>query len=178
MLRCAHLVPAGGAVLDLAAGAGRHARLFCGRGHPVLALDRDLTLLAPLAGATPGLTLLEADLEAEPWPLAERRFAGVVVTNYLHRPILPQIVAAVAAGGALIYETFAQGNERFGRPHNPDFLLAPGELLEAVRGELTVLLYEHGYCERPRPALRQRIAAIRPGAGTGASEIDRAVPRP
>ena len=155
------LVPAGGTVLDLACGAGRHVRLFLARGHPVLALDRDTTRLADLAG-TPGLEVLQADLERAPWPLGGRRFAGVVVTNYLHRPILPVIVAAVAPGGALLYETFAAGNERFGRPSNPDFLLRPGELLEAVRGRLTVAAYENLEVEAPRRAVVQRIAAINP----------------
>ena len=165
-------------MLDLAAGLGRHARLFRARGHRVLAVDRDVSELAPLAGADPGLSLIEADLERAPWPLPGRRFAGVVVTNYLHRPILPQIVDAVGAEGALIYETFAQGNERYGRPRNPDFLLKPGELLEAVRGQLTVLAYEHGFAERPRPSLRQRIAAIRRAPASADGEIDRAAATP
>jgi SAM-dependent methyltransferase len=157
--RFAGLVPVGGAVLDLAAGGGRHTRFFLGRGHPVLAVDRDIGALAGIADAR--LTCLQADLESAPWPLGDRRFAGVVVTNYLHRPLLPRLVEAVAERGALLYETFAQGNEAFGRPRNPDFLLRPGELLEAVRGKLTVLAYEHGRVDRPRPAAIQRIAAVR-----------------
>jgi SAM-dependent methyltransferase len=159
--RFAHLVPGGGAVLDLAAGAGRHARLFRALGHPVLALDRDLSQLAALAQEDAGLTLIAADLEADAWPLEDRRFAGVVVVNYLHRPILPQILDAVAAGGALIYETFAVGNERYRPPRNPDFLLEPGELLEAVRGELRVVGYEDRIVEEPDPKAVQRIAAVR-----------------
>ena len=131
--RFAAFVPAGGAVLDLAAGAGRHSRLFLDRGYSVVAVDRDPAPLQPLVGR-PGFAVIVADLETgAPWPLGERRFAGVVVTNYLHRPLLPAIIAAVAPGGMLIYETFARGNERFGKPSNPDFLLAPGELLDAVR---------------------------------------------
>ncbi|MGE0722907.1 MAG: class I SAM-dependent methyltransferase [Alphaproteobacteria bacterium] len=154
------LIPAGGATLDLAAGGGRHARLIRARGHPVLALDRDVAGLADLAG-DPQVELVRADLEdGSPWPLAGRRFAGVVVTNYLWRPLLPAIVAAVAPGGALIYETFAVGNERLGKPRNPDFLLRPGELLEAVRGRLEVRAYAHGPVEAPRPAVTQRIAAV------------------
>lgn len=159
-MRFAGLVPAGGQVLDLACGAGRHVRLFLGRGHPVTAVDRDLAGLANIAG-DPRLEALAADLEGgADWPLAERRFAGVVVTNYLHRPILARIVAAVAPGGALLYETFAVGNERFGRPRNPDFLLRPGELLEAVRGQLEVVAYENLEVTMPKPAVVQRIAAI------------------
>lgn len=157
--RFAPLVPAGGQVLDLAAGAGRHSRLFLQRGHPVLAIDRDLAALEAIEDER--LTCLTADLEAAPWPLAGRRFAGLVVTNYLHRPILPLLVEAVAEGGALLYETFAVGNEALGRPRNPDFLLRPGELLEAVRGRLEVVAYEHGEVAAPRPAVIQRIAAVR-----------------
>ena len=163
VLRFASLVPAGGEVLDVAAGSGRHARVFLERGHPVVAIDRDLSRLRDALGGAPHLELVEADLEgAGPWPLAGRRFAGVVVTNYLHRPLLPTLVASVAPAGVLIYETFAVGNERYGHPRNPDFLLRPGELLEAVRGELEVVAYEHATCEEPRPSVVQRIAARRP----------------
>lgn len=157
--RFADLVPAGGTVLDLAAGGGRHARLFLARGHDVVAVDRDIGRLAP----APGLTTIEADLEAGPWPLGERTFGGVVVTNYLHRPLLPRLTAAMAPGGALLYETFAAGNERFGRPSNPDFLLRPGELLDLARAAgLRVLAYEDLTVTDPRPACIQRIAATRP----------------
>ena len=156
--RFAELVPAAGAVVDVAAGAGRHTRFFLGRGHPVVAVDRDVSALDDLRGDT-RLTIVEADLEDGSWPMGERRFAGVVVTNYLHRPLLPILVAAVAAGGCLIYETFAIGNERFGRPSNPDFLLRPGELLEAVRGRLQVVAYENLEISEPRLAVVQRIAA-------------------
>lgn len=163
--RFAALVPAGGPVLDLAAGGGRHALLFLERGHPVLAVDRDVSRLRP----EPGLEILAADLEdGSPWPLGGRSFAGVVVTSYLHRPLLPAIVAAVAPGGALIYETFARGNEALGRPRNPDFLLRPGELLEAVRATLEVVAYESGVVATPRPAVVQRIAAVRPPRPTPA----------
>lgn len=152
------LAPAGGTILDVAAGGGRHARLALAQGHSVTAVDRDI---AGLAGIATSAEILAADLEAGPWPFANRRFAGVIVTNYLHRPLFPYLVAAVAEGGVLIYETFAQGNEAFGKPSNPDFLLAPGELLEAVRGALTVVAYEYGQVETPRPAVVQRIAAVR-----------------
>ena len=168
--RFAGLVPPGGAVLDLAAGGGRHTRLFLERGHPVLAVDRDIGGLGHLSD--PRLTAVRADLEAAAWPLAGRRFAGVVVTNYLHRPLLPLLVEAVAEGGALIYETFAEGNAEFGRPRNPDFLLKPGELLEAVRGRLGVVAYEQGRIERPRPAVIQRIAAVRDPSPTLIRAID------
>ena len=157
--RFAPLVPAAGAVLDLACGGGRHSRLFLAAGHPVTAVDIAVSGLADVAGQQ-GLEIVEADLEdGRPFPLAGRRFAGVVVTNYLHRPLLPALVEAVAPGGLLIYETFARGNERFGKPRNPDHLLVPGELLEAARGRLRVLAYEDVLVEEPRPAAVQRIAA-------------------
>jgi SAM-dependent methyltransferase len=156
--RFAPLIAPGGEVLDLAAGGGRHARFLLARGHPVVAVDRDISQLTGCRH--PLLGVLEADLEAGAWPFPDRRFAGVVVTNYLHRPLLAKIVAAVAPGGVLLYETFAVGNERHGRPANPDFLLREGELLEAVAGRLTVVAYEHGFSCRPRPCVRQRIAAV------------------
>jgi SAM-dependent methyltransferase len=155
--RFAAMVPAG-AVLDVAAGGGRHTRLFMARGHHVVAIDRDPHALQVPPG--PGLEILTFDLEAgSPPPFAGQRFSAVVVTNYLHRPLMPALVAAVAPGGLLVYETFAQGNERFGKPSNPDFLLHPGELLDAVRGRLRVLAYEDLQVETPRPAMVQRIAA-------------------
>jgi SAM-dependent methyltransferase len=158
--RFADHVPDGGAVLDVACGGGRHTRYLLGRGHPVTAVDRDVRALTP----APHLTIVEADLEdGRPFPFPPASFAGVVVTNYLWRPILAAIVACVAPGGALLYETFAQGNERFGHPRNRDFLLAPGELLGAAReGGLRVVAYEDVVVEAPRPAAVQRIAATRP----------------
>ena len=164
IVRFLPLVPAGGPILDVAAGGGRHARLARARGLAATAVDIDVSALADLR-TDPDVEIVAADLEGGPWPLAHRRFAGVIVTNYLHRPLLPRLVAAVAEGGALIYETFAQGNEAFGKPSNPNFLLQPGELLEAVRGALTVVAYEHGTVEAPRPAVIQRIAAVRAPSG-------------
>jgi SAM-dependent methyltransferase len=152
--------PPNGRALDVAAGSGRHTRLARARGWAATAVDRDVSGLADLS-ADSGVEIVAADLEAAPWPLGERRFGAVIVTNYLHRPLLPRLVAAVASGGTLIYETFARGNEAYGRPSNPNFLLLPGELLEAVRGELAVVAYEHGKVESPRPAVVQRIAAVR-----------------
>ena len=161
VVRFAGLTPSGGEVLDVACGSGRHTRLFLERGHRVVAVDRDLSGLADLA-AHPRLERVEADLEqGGPFVLAGRSFAAVVVANYLHRPLLPSLVAAVDAEGVFIYETFAAGNERFGRPRNPDFLLEPGELLDAVRGRLRVIAYEDVVVDRPSPAAVQRICAIR-----------------
>lgn len=148
-----------GRVLDLACGTGRHSRLFLKLGHPVLAVDRDVSRITGL-NTQENFEIQEHDLEdGSPFPFAPESFAGIVVTNYLFRPILPQIVQAVAAGGILIYETFAQGNERFGRPANPDFLLAPGELLDAVAGRLHVLAYEDLIVDEPKPAAVQRLCA-------------------
>jgi SAM-dependent methyltransferase len=157
----AHLVAPGGAVLDVASGAGRHARFFASRGHPVTAIDRDAGALELLRDV-PLVTPLVADLEGAPWPLSDAAaFAAVIVTNYLHRPLFPQLLRALAPGGVLVYETFAQGNESVGKPSNPAFLLAPGELLERVRGQLRVLAYQDGFLAEPRPAYVQRICAIR-----------------
>ncbi|MFM0000390.1 class I SAM-dependent methyltransferase [Paraburkholderia dipogonis] len=156
----AHLVAAGGAVLDVASGAGRHARFFASLGHPVTAIDRDAAALDALRDE-PLVTPLEADLEGAAWPLpADAKFAAVVVTNYLHRPLFPQLLRALAPGGVLVYETFAQGNESVGKPSNPAFLLAPGELLERVRGQLRVVAFQDGFLAQPRPAYVQRICAI------------------
>jgi SAM-dependent methyltransferase len=153
VLRWAPLVERG-PVLDLACGGGRHARLFAERGLEVLALDREPQSIA-------GVKFVQADLEdGRPWPFKGQRFAAIVVTNYLHRPLLPEIESAVAEGGLLIYETFMQGNERYGRPSNPAFLLRPGELLEAFR-RLTPISFEQGRVERPKPAVIQRLCALR-----------------
>lgn len=158
--RWADRVPPGGRVLDVACGRGRHSRFFAARGHPVAAVDRDPGLLAELGGI-PGITTRCADLEGGPWPYAGERFAGIVVANYLHRPLFPHLLAALAAEGVLIYETFALGNERYGRPSNPDFLLKPGELLDIVRGQLRVVAYEDLFVTEPKQAMVQRIVARR-----------------
>ncbi|MFM0595963.1 class I SAM-dependent methyltransferase [Paraburkholderia dilworthii] len=156
----AHLVLAGGAVLDVASGAGRHARFFASLGHPVTAVDRDAAALDTLCDA-PLITPLVADLEGAVWPLpGNAKFAAVVVTNYLHRALFPQLLDSLAPGGVLVYETFAQGNESVGKPSNPAFLLAPGELLEVVRGRLRVVAFQDGFLAQPRPAYVQRICAI------------------
>ena len=159
IVRFAGLVPPAGRVLDVAAGSGRHTRFFLERGHPVTAVDRDTSALADLKD-DPSFESLECDLESgAPWPFAGQEFEAVVVTNYLHRPILGDLVTAVAPGGVLLYETFARGQERFGRPQNPDFLLKPGELLDAARPALRVLAYEDLVLEESSPRAVQRIAA-------------------
>lgn len=154
--RWAAWIRPGGAVLDLACGTGRHARFLAQLGFEVDAVDRDIGLFAD---APPNVALRQADLEIGKWPYDGRRFDGIVVTNYLHRPLLPTLAESLERGGLLVYETFAAGNERFGKPSNPDFLLRPGELLEAVRGKLHVIAYEDLVVEEPRPAAIQRICA-------------------
>ena len=150
--RFAPLVPVEAPVLDLAAGGGRHSRLFLDRGHPVTAVDRDVRELSGLAAGRP-LEVIEANLEdGSPWPLADRIFGGVIVTNYLWRPLFERIVAAVGDGGILIYATFMVGQEHIGPPRNPEFLLRPHELLEVVRDRLQVVAFEQGSALR-QPAV-------------------------
>ena len=170
--RFSGLIHEAGAVLDLAAGSGRHSRWLLDRGFSVTAVDRETEALRALAAEKRvqsgpsrrgALEVIEADLEdGSPWPLAERRFDGIIVVNYLWRPLFPAILNALDEGGVLLYETFAVGQEALGRPSNPDFLLRPGELVEVVAGRLTVIAYEHGQIEgQAGPAVKQRIAATR-----------------
>jgi SAM-dependent methyltransferase len=159
VLRWANLIRPGGTVLDVACGSGRHLRWLAQRGFTVTGVDADADAVEPLRALG---TVVVADTERGPWPLAEQRFDAVIVTNYLWRPLLSTFVASVAPGGVLIYETFAVGNERFGKPSNPDFLLLPGELLWAC-ATLQVTAYEDGLLDAP-PRRVQRIAARRQAA--------------
>jgi SAM-dependent methyltransferase len=163
-------VPDGGAVLDLACGQGRHVRWFAARGHPVVAVDRSRQALDAMSDLTndavaPLVQTVLADVENQAWPLThdgiEQTFDAVIVTNYLWRALLPTIVRSVAPGGVLLYETFAHGNASVGKPARPDFLLQPGELLQACR-DLRIVAYEDGFCTDP-PRFVQRIAAVREG---------------
>jgi SAM-dependent methyltransferase len=159
--RWSHLVPAGGSVLDVACGLGRHLRWFAQHGHPVTGVDRSpeaISAVKPLGRA------VLADIENGPWPFDGERFDAVVVTNYLWRPLLPLIVDSVADGGVLIYETFAADNGSVGKPSRPDFLLQPGELFRACQG-LHVVAYEDGFCDRPERFV-QRLAAVRKHPGS------------
>ena len=166
VVRFAPLVPTGGAVMDVACGGGRHSRLFAERGHPVLAMDRDINKLGDVANLDL-VTGVAADLEyTAPFEAAGQNFSGIVVTNYRSDNLIKVLAGALVPGGVLIYETFAIGNERFGRPNNPDFLLKPDELLEECMAEnLTIIAYEHGDGETPKPATRQRICAMKMAQG-------------
>jgi SAM-dependent methyltransferase len=151
--RWADLV-ARGPVLDVASGAGRHSLFFAERGLEVVSVDRE-------PQSIPGVRFVQADLEGGgAWPFAGQRFAAIIVTNYLHRPLFAALEAALAEEGVLIYETFMVGNEKFGRPSNPAFLLREGELLQAFPA-LTPVAFEQGYVERPKPAMTQRLCARR-----------------
>jgi len=162
--RFAPLIPPAALVLDLACGSGRHTRLFAERGCRVVAVDREPRLDAALQ-AQPGIELRTVDLEQGSWPLAGEHYDAIVVANYLHRPLYPYLLEALAPGGMLLYETFAMGNAAFGKPSNPAFLLAPRELLDAFGSALRVIAFEDGYQEVPRPAMVQRIAAVMPVTG-------------
>jgi len=163
--RFANLVPVGARVLDLACGYGRHALYFAARGARVVAIDRDATALATLTGVA-GIETRLVDLESRPWSSGDQQFDAIVVSHYLHRPLLGNLCAALAADGTLLYETFATGNEAYGRPSNPAFLLRAGELLElaaATKPSLTVVAFEQGLADiADRPAVVQRLAAVGP----------------
>jgi SAM-dependent methyltransferase len=156
--RFAPLIPEAGSVLDLACGAGRHARLLAGMGHAVEAVDRDAEALALLADV-PGVTTRCADLEGGPWPYYGCGFDGIVVSRYLFRPTLPQLFKCLNECGILIYETFMVGQEEYGKPSNPAHLLRAGELLELVRNRFTVIAFEQG--EIPGQQVVQRICVCR-----------------
>jgi SAM-dependent methyltransferase len=156
--RWSHLVAARATVLDVACGSGRHVRWFAQRGANVTGVDRDAAAVAPLAGIA---DIVVADIEGGPWPFTGRTFDAVVVTNYLWRERLAEILASVAPGGVLIYETFAAGNEDVGKPSNPKFLLRPGELLQSVAG-WRVVAFEDGFEPAPERFV-QRIVAQRDG---------------
>jgi SAM-dependent methyltransferase len=158
VVRFAPLIRARSSVLDLACGRGRHARFLAARDCDVLAVDRDAAALAGLAAA--GVRTLCADLEQGAWPLSGLSFDAIVVTNYLHRPQFPHLLAALAPDGALIYETFADGNARFGKPSRPEFLLQPDELLDRFGKSLRVVAFEQGEVAQPVPAVIQRFCGV------------------
>lgn len=159
MKHATHIKPCG-SVLDVAAGKGRNARWLAQHGFKVEAVDRDSEALDSIKGVD-NISLKVADIENEAWPYIGRLFDAIVVCRYLHRPLFFALYESLAPGGVLIYETFMQGHEAYGRPSNPDFLLRPGELLEVFDRQLEVITFEEGYQELPKPAMMQRICAIR-----------------
>jgi SAM-dependent methyltransferase len=161
--RWAALIRPGGRVLDVACGHGRHLRYLRSLGFSVVGVDRDEAAAATFRG-TEGVEIRVADIEAGPWPFAPGGFDGVVVTNYLHRPLFPDLVSALRSGGVLIYETFALGNERCGRPGNPDYLLRRDELLQRLE-PLAIVAFEQGLISAPKPAVVQRVCAVLGASG-------------
>lgn len=154
-------IPPGGRVLDLACGSGRHARLLAAAGHRVVAVDRDFAAISVLQGVA-GISARQLDLEGDEWPFAGEHFAGVIVTNYLWRPRLPEVCALLDKCGVLIYETFMVGNEAYGKPSNPEFLLRSGELRAVIKAAgLSEIAFEEGYTDYPKAAMRQAICAVR-----------------
>lgn len=165
LLRWAALLPSAGSALDLACGGGRHLRWLAAQGLRPTGIDRDAAALAACGDlARAGRAeLIAADVENGPWPCPGRRFDVVVVTNYLWRPLWPQLIDSLAPGGVLLYETFADGNQTVGKPSRPDFLLQPGELLQRCAG-LRIVGYEDGFVDAPARFV-QRVAAVRPVPG-------------
>lgn len=158
--RFSPLIEVGGRVLDLACGHGRHARLLAALGYQVEAVDKSEAALAGLEGVA-GIVTRQADVEDGPWPYHGLSFDGIVVSNFLYRPLLPLLINALEMNGVLIYETFMVGNQQFGEPSNPAFLLRKAELLEVIGRRLTVVAFEQGEVSSPRPAVVQRICATR-----------------
>jgi SAM-dependent methyltransferase len=160
MREFSHLIKLQGKVLDVAAGKGRNARWLAQQGFRVEAVDRDIAALESMQGIA-NITIHESDLENADWPYAVREFDAIVVCRYLYRPLLPYLVSSLASGGVLIYETYMQGHEAYGRPHNPDFLLKPDELLTRFGNDLKTLAFEQGLLEKSPPAVLQRICAAK-----------------
>ena len=159
--RHSSLIPHSGPILDIAAGSGRHTQYLLEKGHTVVSIDKDISRLARIKSSH--LSIARVDLEApKPWPFKNSAFAAIIVTNYLHRPLFPLIINALAVGGVLVYETFANGNEKFGKPTNPNYLLKAGELIQLTLEHLHILAYEDLTVDQPRPAQIQRIVASRP----------------
>ncbi len=159
VIRWASLIQQGGRVLDLACGNGRHSIFLASLGFDVVAIDRDeqkLTNFSQFKKITP----ICSDLEKRPWPLSDDKFNGIIITNYLHRPLLPHIVRALDKPGVLIYETFGEGNEAFGKPTNKDFLLLRNELFNTLSETLHIVSFEQGYVVNPKKAIVQRVCAI------------------
>ncbi len=152
-------IPQGGGVLDLACGSGRHSEFLSGKGYQLTAVDIDIT--AVTEANLQNTSIIQADLEREAWPFPKGQFSGIVVTNYLWRAHFPHLMKSLKPGGVLIFDTFMVGNEKYGRPSNPKFLLKSEELKIAF-SEMELLAYQEGYQDQPTPAMRQSIVAQKP----------------
>lgn len=171
LMKHAAYIKSGGHVLDVAAGKGRNSRWLAQHGFRVEAVDKNSEALGSMKGVD-NITLKIADIENKAWPYVGQQFDAIVVCRYMHRPLFSALYESLAPDGALIYETFMQGHEAYGRPSNPDFLLRPGELLEVFHHQLDVVAFEEGYQEIPKPAMMQRICAIRDSAIKNAETSD------
>jgi len=160
IVKYAPLIPKAGRVLDLACGNGRHAIWLVKQGYQVDAIDRDAQVVSSMEGMD-NINVFVADLEAGDWPHSDRKYDGLIVSRYLYRPLLHTLPAMLNPGGVLIYETFMVGNERYGKPSNPDFLLLPNELFEIYSPVLNIIAFEQGEETMPRPAVMQRICAAK-----------------
>ena len=160
VMKFAPLIASGGSVLDLACGNGRHALWLAGQGYSVDAIDRNAEAVAAMTGM-PNINILIADLETADGYEFAHRYDGIIVSRYLHRPLLKTLAEILKPGGVLIYETFMQGNERYGKPSNPDFLLKPGELQDIYSPLLNIVAFEQGEVDLPKPAVMQRICAVK-----------------
>lgn len=156
--RFAKKIDKNGKVLDLACGQGRHTSLMLSLGYTTVAADINLSGIDSL-NKHKNLELMQVDLEQDPWPFEKKAFSGIIVTNYLHRPLFKNILSALTPNGILIYETFADGNQEYGHPQNANYLLKRGELILKVFPELTILAYEDLIVQKPRPAAVQRVCA-------------------
>jgi len=157
----ASLIPLDRPVLDLACGAGRHSLYLLDAGYDVTAVDINISSIAAYQEKVE-LSIVEADLEKDRWPFSRGAFSGIVVVNYLWRPLFADIAESLTPGGILLYDTFALGNEKYGRPRNPDFLLAPGKLAEFFGVSLEIVDFFEGVVDEPSPACRQAIVARKP----------------
>jgi len=158
IVKFAPLIKSQGLVLDLACGSGRHAKWLAQQGYQVDALDRDPIATSSMQGID-GIRIQLTDLETTEPPSFEHSYDGIIVSRYLHRPLLTSLATILKPGGILIYETFMRGNERYGKPSNPDFLLMPDELLNTYSPLLNVISFEQGEVMEPKPAMLQRICA-------------------
>lgn len=170
--RFAHLFMPSQAILDVACGAGRHVNFFANKGCAVTALDVSNEALQAVTTHSPSARTIQADIENAPWPLTGETFDAVVVTNYLWRPLFPQLLASLKDEGVLLYETFAVGNETVGKPSRPDFLLKSKELLQLCEG-LHVIAYEEGFLTEPDRFVQRIVAAKSTAKMSASSDLPR-----